>query len=62
MVDQESCEHVWAPTGGYERFTLNLHMSREPTMHVTCDECGARTWFTESQWRALPRADDKDAN
>lgn len=51
------CAHYWIPNsgqGGEPVFTPNRQMSQYPTMHVVCSQCGARTWFTEKQWWAIP--------
>lgn len=58
MSDTDKCEHKWHSFGRWDAppsFTLNRHMGNEPTAHFTCDRCGARTWFTETQWEAMPR-------
>lgn len=53
------CRHVWRPrltAGGDPHFSVNRHMSHEPIVYVTCSACGDRTWFTKTQWGALPTA------
>jgi hypothetical protein len=50
------CAHYWIPNsgqGGVPDFRVNRQMSPAPIMHVRCSECGARTWFTEKQWREI---------
>lgn len=47
------CDHIWLTNsgrGGEPEFRSNSQMGPEPTMHVICTECRARTWFTEKQW------------
>ncbi len=63
MTDE--CVHVWvanAGDGGEPVFRPNRHMSADPLMHVCCEECNARTWFTREQWEWLPESDDTDAD
>jgi hypothetical protein len=51
------CEHYWIPNsgqGGEPVFRPNRQMSVEPIMHVRCELCGERTWFTEKQWNNIP--------
>lgn len=53
---QLSCAHAWVPNtgrGGEPQFRANRMMGPRPTMHVQCSRCGARTWFTETQWQLL---------
>jgi len=52
----ENCNHIWISNsglGGHPEFKKNSQMSSEPLMHVLCENCGARTWFTEDQWNRL---------
>lgn len=49
--------HTWVTNsgqGGEPKFVLNRQMSAQLIMHVKCQGCGVRTWFTEAQWRAIP--------
>lgn len=51
------CDHYWIPNsgrGGEPEFRPNRQMSTEPLMHVMCETCKCRTWFTEKQWWAIP--------
>lgn len=43
--------------GGEPEFRPAPQMSAAPLMHVKCQKCGDRTWFTEEQWWAIPAAD-----
>lgn len=55
--EQMACKHYWIPNsgrGGEPEFKPNTQMSQEPLMHVKCEKCGARTWFTATQWWAIP--------
>lgn len=56
-VSDDTCAgHIWIANsgqGGGPEFRLNRMMSAKPLMHVRCDVCGCRTWFTEEQWEAL---------
>lgn len=48
------CQHNWVTNsgdGGDPDFRRGL--GPEPTMHVLCSKCNARTWLTEAQWEAL---------
>jgi len=52
----DDCSHVWISNsgkGGHPEFRQNRQMSSEALMHVLCEECGARTWFTKDQWDNL---------
>jgi len=53
------CNHIWITNsgdGGEPDFRKNSQMGREPLMHVQCEKCNARTWFTEKQWKQLLEA------
>jgi len=45
----KKCQHKWTPSHKKVEFTKK-GISPVPVMHVTCSECGARTWITELQW------------
>lgn len=60
-MNQETCKHIWianSGVGGPPRFNIRIDVS--PVMHVTCCDCGARTFFTEKQWYAMNEAADSD--
>lgn len=53
---QLSCSHTWAANsgrGGTPEYRPNRAMSPVPLMHVQCEKCGVRTWFSEVQWERL---------
>ncbi len=61
MIDCGDIEHVWVANsghGGEPVYRPNRQMSADPLMHVRCDDCGARTWFTQEQWESIPDVDD----
>lgn len=53
------CQHLWITNsgqGGDPVFRpVAIVAGETPVMHVSCDRCGARTWFTRAQWAAIPR-------
>lgn len=59
-IPHEQCapNHTWvANTGrGGEPDYRAYFPGGKLTMHVMCERCGTRTWFTEEQWKALPEA------
>lgn len=51
------CKHRWVANSGnggipHFRYAPMMHAT-ENIMHVKCSQCGARTWFTVSQWNEL---------
>lgn len=57
------CKHTWisnSGAGGAPDFRPNRMMSPDPLMHVKCGKCNARTWLTETQWRALKRKQKRE--
>lgn len=61
----ENCAHYWIPNsgrGGEPQFKVNRQLSNKPTMHVKCSLCGARTWFTEAQYLAIPASEEPGAS
>ena len=55
-ITNSACNHVWITNsgrGGEPVFRPNRQMGDEPLMHVRCERCRARTWFTEGQWYAM---------
>lgn len=63
-ANPETCAHYWIPNsgqGGEPDFRLNRMMSANPLMHVMCDLCGTRTWFTREQWAAIPVTEHPNA-
>lgn len=54
MTDPNTCAHVWISNsgqGGEPDFRMNNGAER---MHVKCEKCNTRTWFTKPQWNAIP--------
>lgn len=52
----KNCDHMWISNsgkGGVPLFEIEYNMSNVPIMHVKCTKCGARTWFTQQQWRVI---------
>jgi hypothetical protein len=50
-----NCTHIWVAnsgSGGAPRYRIG--MCADPVMHVMCELCGDRTWFTQEQWAAIP--------
>lgn len=54
------CRHSWIANsgrGGAPEFRPAAIVSGDtPVMHVLCEHCLCRTWFTEEKWHALPVA------
>jgi len=54
--------HDWTPArkaNGALDYRMNRQMSNQPLINVRC-ECGARTWFTKSNWEGIATKDRGD--
>jgi hypothetical protein len=57
----ENCSHYWIPQineKGMPDFRMNRQMSDKYLIHVTCENCNCRTWFTKEQWDNIPITED----
>lgn len=54
------CAHLWISNSGQggepEFHPAQIVAGDTLVMHVMCDRCRCRTWFSEAQWRRLPVA------
>lgn len=61
-VDPQTCVHSWLANsgrGGDPEFRpAQIVAGDTPVMHVLCEHCGCRTWFSEAKWHALPRTNE----
>ena len=61
----EECKHVWVSNsgaGGEPVFRTHPQLAGMiPCMHVKCELCNDRTWFSQATWLALKKQQGSNA-